>query len=401
MNIFSALGSFIKKNTSVSLALPLAVSLAWGSAAAVSAEVSGWESIACPDTKGGLVMCPKLLGLNKPFLAWGWTHKESKMEKPEFTFSRWQGDSWAVPRAPFFGKDIGNVRRVASAKAKHSVGIIYQRSQPEKEEALDVIYAISGDRGWSFSKPGVADSFVHEETVGTDVDIAGVGGKRPTFCFGWLAEARMVKAGILDPSYKGDRPRSNNLGHYGRGCERIELAGENEGGFVSVWNEGGSLHSARIKPLVGTAEESQMVETGKAGLNFDLTDYEGRNPMLVFDLAKAKKGKPSRRNVKTWKDGAWTDVAALPPAKGDFPQYARLQACQDEHNVLHVLSLSKDGETIYYSKLDNGKFTEPEKAMALKPMIGTTGFDLTYCDGYLYAVAAQGPYMQAVRKQVK
>ncbi|MBQ7529531.1 hypothetical protein IJT10_06475, partial [bacterium] len=342
----------------------------------VEAAEAIWEQTEVPDTRGGLVVDPCLLSFNRLQSFFGWSSNKSVIKQPEFSFSVFEGEKdWTEIKAPFFGGNFAGVRKVAACKAKYSVGVIFQHNIVEQgPTAFEIMYTYSTDKGWSFSKPAVCDSYVADSSQGSDVEIAGVGGRKPAFCFGWIAENNMVKAALFDPAFKGDRPRACNLGRHATGCERIELAGEEKGGFVSVWNDGSGLESSYIKPLIGTNTEPVKIDKGRLGLNFSLCDNNGRNAMLVYDLPRLRKGENTRRQVRRWQDGQWQAVEAKAPAKGEAPLGACLESCQDQDGNLYVASLSKDGQSIYYSSLKDGRFSEPEVAMKLKPLIGCTGF---------------------------
>lgn len=362
---------------------------------------AAWEVMPTPETNGELALEPQLLGLSKPYLGWGWTNTSSKMVEPEFAFSFLEGSSWTRPRAPFFGSNVGNLRRMAVAVAKYTVGVIYQRNTEQSHDSFEILYSMSGDKGWSYTTPKVCDSYVHEDTRGTDVAIAGVGGRKPTFCYGWLAEERQVRLAILDPNFRGDRPRANNVGRYGRGCERVELAGEEHNGFVGVWNEGQRLMSAYITPLVGEAKESQQIVSGKIGQNFSLSDSGGRHPVLVYDLPRSPKN-GTRRQVMTWNDkGEWEKIEAAPPLGGDFRLPLTISSCQDKDKNLYLASVSRNGESVHFTALRNGRFTVPELCMNLKPLLGVTGVSIACCGDYVFIAASQGPYMQVVRRSLK
>lgn len=365
------------------------------------AASSAWQHLDVPDTGGGLVVDPRLLAYKRLQVFFGWSNNNSVVKAPEFSFSVFEsGNKWTTINAPFFGANLAGVRKVAAATAKYSVGVLFLHNIVEQSEnAFEVMYSYSGDSGWSFSKPAVCDSFVLSGAGGgSDIDIAGVGGRKPSLCFGWTAENNMVKAAIFDPQYRGDRPRACNLGRQGVGCDKVELAGENKGGFVTVWNDGQSLLSSYIRPLIGTNENSVNIVRGKFGLNFSLCDNSGKNPLLVYDLPRLSKNDKSRRQVRRWEDGAWQVVPAAPPSAGEAPIGAALEACQDKDGNLHVASLSRDGESIIYSCLKDGKFSNPETAIKLKPMIGCTGFSIAVQDKYVYIFASQGPSNQFVRR---
>ncbi|MGM9999274.1 MAG: hypothetical protein ACI38Q_07820 [Candidatus Bruticola sp.] len=365
------------------------------------AASSPWQQLYAPNTGGGLVIDPQLLAYKRLQVFFGWSNNNSAVKAPEFSFSVFEsGDKWTTINAPFFGSNLAGVRKVAAASAKYSVGILFMHNIVEQSEnAFEVMYSYSGDNGWSFSKPAVCDSFVLSGGGGgSDIDIAGVGGRKPSLCFGWTAENNMVKAALFDPQYRGDRPRACNLGHQGINCDKIELAGESKGGFVAVWNDGQNLLSSYIRPLVGSNEDSIKAAKGKFGLNFSLCDNFGKDPLLVYDLPRLGKNDKCRRQVRRWDNGAWQVVAAAPPAAGEAPIGSTLESCQDKDGNLYVASLSRDGESILYSRLKDGKFSDPEVAVKLKPIIGCTGFSIAVLDKYVYIFASQGPSNQFVRR---
>lgn len=365
----------------------------------------GWQALVPPDTGGGLILSPCMIGAgsSKPFLAWAGTGNgtSASYTLPEFTFSVWQGKEWTPPKAPFFGNFINNVRCVAVGMARYNVGAVYMRNTEQSKTTFEVLFTASGDKGWSFTKPAVADSFNHEDAGGTAVAMAGVGGVKPMFMMGWLSEAHTVKTAIWNPAEKLDRPRAENVGKYGSGCERLQLCGENKNGFLAAWNDGRNLMTAYMSPLVGTNEGSNSLINAKIGYNFALTDYRGKDPKLVFELPKLRKGEGARRQVYVWKDKQWERIPAAPPSKGEKPCPARLEACQDEQGNIHVASLTKSGEQVLYSCLRDGRFSEPEVVMDLRQVLGVTGLDIAYSDNYVYVTASQGPYMHISRRRIK
>ncbi len=369
--------------------------------APVAAE-TGWETMVPPNTGGGLVLSPHIIdsGSGKPFMVWAGTGVDASFKQPEFTFSVLRGNEWNEPKAPFFGNMVGNVRCISACLAKYTVGTIFMRNAEDDKNSFEVLYTISSDRGWSFSKPAVADSFHHEDTAGTAVACAGVGGKKPMFSFGWLAESRAVKVSLWNPSERMDRPRAETVGRYGRGYERLGIAGEAKGGFVIAWNDGTKLMSKYLKPLVGSGDDATPLIEAKVGNNFDLTDYRGHNPKLVVELSKLRKADGARRQVWAWEDGAWKRIPAAAPPKGEKPTPSRLEACQDEKGDIFVATLPRSGDSILYSRLLDGKFTDAEVAMELKPVIGVTGFDIARVEDYVYITVCQGPYLNVVRRKV-
>lgn len=380
------------------LALALAATL---TLAAPTLAEGAWEPVPMPETGSGLVLSPQLEGgSGRLQMSWAWTNEGSKIKEPEFTFSSFDGSGWTRPKAPYFGDNIGRVRRLAMASARQAVGVIFQRTLDQDDRAFEVLYAGSVDGGWSYTKPSVADSFVHEESTGTAVAMAGIGGRRPTFGLAWLTEARFVRAGVLDPNNNSDRPRANNLGTYGSKSQRVEIAGDGDG-FVVVWSEGSNLKSARLKPIVGDPEETQTVSPGVVEMNFAMTDWRGKRPVLVFETAQTPRAGGPRRQVMRWADKKWQKVDVAPPASGEPEFPATLAAAQDEDGNLHVVSLPRTGERLVYSRTSGGRWTEPETVMTLNPNMGVTGFDLAILDGRLYVVGSQGIQAQMVSRKIE
>lgn len=379
------------------LALALTLGLTWTAAAETR-----WEAVPAPETNGGLVLAPRLeSGAGRLQMAWGWTNPSSKILDPEFTYSSFNGSAWTRPKAPYFGDNLGRLRKLDMARARQAVGVIYQRTLDQDDRAFEVLYAVSGDGGWSYSRPAVADSYVHEESVGTAVAMAGIGGRRPTFALGWLTEGRAVRVGVLDPNNNSDRPRASTLGTHGSRSERLELAGDDEGGFIAVWSDGRKLESCRLRPIVGTPEASETVFSGSVGRNFVLTDWQGKRPTLVFEADRAPTGGGPRRQVMRWADRRWQSVDLAAPPQGEAEAPSTLEAVQDEDGEIHVLALPRAGDQVLYSRTLKGRWTEPESVFSLNPRLGVTGFDLAVLKDNVFAVVAQGPHLQVARRTLK
>lgn len=380
----------------------MALALVASMALALPAMSEGaWEALPNPDTAGGLVLSPRIKAVSGRLqMVWGWTNEAVKIKEPEFTFASFDGSNWTKPRPPYFGENFGRVRRLAMAQARQVVGAIFQRTMDQDDNAFEIRYALSGDGGWSYSAPATADSFVHEGTTGTAVAMAGIGGRKPTFALAWLTEAKFVRAGVLDPLNNSDRPRANNLGNYATGSERVEISGEDDGGFVTVWSDGQSVKSARLKPLIGDPEESVTVARGKVGTNFALTDWKGKRPILVFESGTPPADGGSRRQVVAWKDRGWKKVNVAPPAGGEPPFPETMQAVQDEDGNLYVATLDRGMDAISYQTSRGGKWSAPEVAIDLDDDLTCTGFDIAVHDGSVYVVASQGPHLHFVRRKI-
>jgi len=381
--------------------LALVLALGWLAGGAASSE-GAWEALPAPETSGGLVLAPCLeSGAGRLQMAWGWTNPSTRIKEPEFTYATFNGATWTRPKAPYFGDNIGRLRRLGMARARQAVGVIFQRTLDQDDDAFEIRFAVSADGGWSFSAPAVADSFVAEGSAGTAVAMAGIGGRRPTFALGWIAEGRAVRVGVLDASSNSDRPRANNLGLHGTRSERVEIAGDDEGGFVAAWSDGPSLKSTRLTPIVGQAQDAQTAWAGSVGRNFALTDWKGRRPLLVFEPDRTPTGQGPRLQIQRWADRQWQKVEVASPAAGEIEPSATLEAVQDENGELHVIRLPRGGDSLLYSRTRNGRWTDPERVMALNSTLGVTGFDVSLLKEHLYVVASQGTSVQVARRQVQ
>lgn len=363
----------------------------------------GWQTLEAPQTSGGLVLCPRIsgAGTSNPFMAWGGTGSDTKFKQPEFTFAVLRGDTWSDTKSPFFGNMMGNVRCLELSMARYVLGAIFMRNTEQSKTTFEVLFAGSNDKGWSFSTPTVVDSFVHEDAGGTAVTVAGVGGVKPMFMLGWLSEAKQVKAAIWNPAEKADRPRAEILGHYGRGYEHMQMAGVEGGDFIAAWYDGRNLMTAAMCKLVGEVTKTEAVVSAKIGYNFALTDYRGKNPILVYELPKVRKSEGARRQLYAWHKDAWTRIPVAAPPNGERPCPSRLAACQDEDGNVHVATVPKSGDQVLYNRVVDGKFTEPEVALRLKKVLGLTGFDIAVVDNYVYVTASQGPHLYITRRKVK
>ncbi len=381
--------------------LVLVLALGWLAGGPASSK-GEWEALGVPDTAGGLVLAPCLeSGAGRLQMAWGGTNEASKIREPEFTYATFNGSAWTRPKAPYFGDNIGRLRRLAMARARQSVGVIFQRTLDQDDDAFEIRYAVSADGGWSFSSAAVADSFVAEGSGGTAVAMAGIGGRRPTFALGWIAEGRAVRVGVLDASRNSDRPRANNLGTHGSRSERIEIAGDDEGGFVTAWSDGSSLKSTRLTPIIGQAQDAQTAYAGSVGRNFALTDWKGQRPLLVFEADRNPSGGGPRLQVRRWADRQWHRVEAAAPAAGEPEPSLTLEALQDEGGDMHVVSLPRGGDRLVYSRTLKGRWTNPETVMDLNSTLGVTGLDVSLLKDHLYVVASQGTAVQVARRPVQ
>ena len=137
---------------------------------------SAWSELPRPggESNKGLFLDPSLLNMGSRFhLVWSGTNQD--IRHPEVFHSSLDGGDkeWKDPRAPFFGQNKGRVRKLALGKTRNLVGLLFQRTLTQGNDAYEVLLSISSDDGWSWSTTIEIDSYVADKTGGTAVAIAG------------------------------------------------------------------------------------------------------------------------------------------------------------------------------------------------------------------------------------
>ena len=110
-----------------------------------------WTELPRPNTGKGLFMEPRLLAMgSRVHMVWSGTTDE--IETPEIFHSHISGGDkeWNDPRAPFFGKNKGRVRKIALGKTRNLVGLLFQRTLRQGNDAYEVLLAVSADQASHF-----------------------------------------------------------------------------------------------------------------------------------------------------------------------------------------------------------------------------------------------------------
>ena len=158
-----------------SLALALLLNTALTSPVKAEEQpASAWQELSRPGEAKGLFMEPRLLGAgSRVHLVWIGTNEQ--ISKPEVFHTSISGGAtaWAAPRAPFFGSNKSRVRRVGIGRSRNLLGLIFQRTLTQGNDAYEVLMSFSGDHGWSWGKPIELDSFVSDVSGGTTVAVEG------------------------------------------------------------------------------------------------------------------------------------------------------------------------------------------------------------------------------------
>ena len=163
--------------------LALSLGPALGQAEEESRLHPSWTELPRPNTGKGLFMEPRLLAMgSRVHMIWSGTTDD--IGTPEIFHTHIDGGDtqWNDPRAPFFGKNKGRVRKIALGKTRNLMGLLFQRTLRQGNDAYEVLLAVSSDQGWSWSNTVEIDSYNAEKTGGTAVAIEGrQGSNRPEF----------------------------------------------------------------------------------------------------------------------------------------------------------------------------------------------------------------------------
>ena len=350
-----------------------------------------WEEIPRPKLKKGLMVSPKLCAVRSRIHLF-WAGTSAKIRRPElFHVSMSDGDS-SLPeaRAPFFGAALSRVRKIAVGNARHMIGVLFQRQISQSSGAYDLLMTISNDHGWSFSRPYVIDSYVYGESGGSWVSIDGrEGTNRPEFCGAWVAEGGQVKVATLDIA-SSNRPRSQKVGRHDPGERKVEVASLGRQGFTAVWSEGGGLKTARIKPLVGGAEDAFSVLKGNYGDFFTLAgSHRGPASLVAGDSSALK-------SMLT-KGTKWNEVDLDSPQLPSGKLEARSDL--DSKKNVHMLVYTGDASPkMYYTHQTKEGWSTPELVFELSAGLPCTGFDIGATKKHVYAIAAQGHLVYLARR---
>lgn len=342
-----------------------------------------WESFPKPEGATGLIINPRLVSLkDRITLFWAGTNKDAL--SPEVMYcSAGDGDNaWNKSRAPFFGNDMGRVRRLAAATSRDAMAVIFQRETTQGNGAVEILLSVSYDSGYSFGTPFVLDSYVLGKEGGSYVSCAARQGKqRPEFAALWVAEGGVVRACNIDPR-SGFRPRAVVVGEVETIRSKAEVVGAGPDGFYALWPQTKALKQARIHPLTGTIDPAATLTTGDIQRNFCGASYY-RGPGII-----ASASEPG-----DFKLFAAQDEKLSPAGASKFPVNGRKldsRACLEQEKHLH-LAIVEGGSTpkLYYTTNRSGSWSQPEVVATLQADVDITGFDIALSGESVWMVVAQ------------
>jgi hypothetical protein len=360
------------------------------------AQNNGWEELPRPNVGKGLMMEPRLLGFgSRLHLVWIGTNET--VSKPEVFHTSLSGGSkeWTNPRAPFFGMNKGRVRRVGIGKARNLLGLIFQRTLSQGNDAYEVLLSLSGDHGWAWGKPIELDSYVAEVSGGTSVAIEGrEGPNRTEFTMAWTRDFGNLRVANMDMR-ASIRPEGTVVGQVANGARKAEVGSLGKEGFSVVFNNGQGLAAAHARALVGKVEEGVTFLRGRFGLFFTVASRPyGPSRMAVGDASTIL--------AFSTKETGWVNddqIGILPFSSSGVAAESDLDPQQDLHVVMLVPSSGKGGSEVWYIGQDDKKWGKAELVCTLRPDLDVRGFDIGVTDDYIFVAASQGFECHYFRKK--
>lgn len=374
--------------------LLLGLCLALCLSSAQAQDPVGWEEIPRPNVGKGLFMDPNLLGFgSRIHLVWVGTTEN--VSKPEVFHTSLSGGSkdWTNPRAPFFGMNKSRVRRVGIGRARNLLGLIFQRTLTQGNDAYEVLMALSGDHGWSWGMPIELDSYVAEVAGGTAVAIEGrEGPNRTEFTMAWSRDFGNVRVANSDIR-SSLRPEGVLVGQHADGLMKADVGSLGKAGFSVVFNTGSGLATAHARALVGKVEEAVTFLRGRFGLFFTVASRPyGPSRLAVGDGSTIM---AFSSNETSWKND--DQVGILPfPSSG-----VMAESDMDDDQDLHVAMLvpTNSGFDVWYIGQEKKVWGKAEQVMSFPGNVEMRGFDIGVSDNYILIVASQGFEAKFVRKK--
>lgn len=355
-----------------------------------------WTELPRPNTGKGLFMEPRLLAMgSRVHMVWSGTTDE--IETPEIFHSHISGGDkeWNDPRAPFFGKNKGRVRKIALGKTRNLVGLLFQRTLRQGNDAYEVLLAVSADQGWSWSNTVEIDSYNAEKTGGTAVSIEGrQGSNRPEFALSWIREYGNVRAANFDIS-SSLRPQGVLVGQAANGSDRTDVGTLGRKGFTVVFNNGSGLATAYVKGLIGKIEEGVTFLRGRYNNCFSVASRPYGPSRLAVGVGDGLEAYTS--NDISWKSD--NQSVKLPFATSNVT----MESDMDEDKNLHVAMIRpvKGAFELWYVGQKKGKWGQPEMVHSFKDNLEIRGFDIAATDDRVFTVVSQGFYAKFFRKDLK
>lgn len=360
------------------------------------AKEGPWSELQRPGEPKGLFMEPALTSQgSRIHMVWSGTN--SQIRSPEmFHTSISDGDKeWKSPRAPFFGKNKGRVRKLAIGKTRHLLGVVFQRTLAQSNEAYEVLLSISSDHGWSWSNTIEIDSYGSDKSGGTVVAVEGREGlNRPEFALAWAREYGNIRAANFDIK-SSLRPEGTLIGEHVSSAEKIEIGALGKEGFSVLFNGGSALSAAHVRALVGKIEEAEPVIRGRFGNTFAV----GSRPYGPSRLAVISRDKLETltSDLTEWKRDK-DEPTTLPFHGDDIVVKADIDGKQNLH--LAMVRPVSGGFELWYIGQNKHVWQEPELIHTFGDRVDMRGFDIAATDRQLVVVASQGFDVKFFRRKI-
>lgn len=366
-----------------------------GTAALAEEPASGWSEVPRPIEKA-LFLEPRLLiSGSRVHLIWSGTSPE--ISKPELfhTYHSHGDNEWKNTKAPFFGKNKANVRKVAIGQTRNLVAILFQRSLRQSNEAYEVLLSISSDQGWSWSNTVEIDSYNTEKTGGTGLSIEGrQGSNRPEFAMAWYREYGNLRAANFD-FQSTVRPQGVLVGQRSGSLDKVEVGALGKEGFSAVFNNGTGLATAFIKGLVGRIDEGTTFLRGRFANSFSVASRPYGPSRLAVGTGDTVEAFTS--NEMSWKNDEQTGQLPF-SAEGTF-----MESDLDPDQNLHIVLIRPSGGNfeVWYMGQEKKQWKSPELVTTLHGKDEMRGFDIAASDRYVYIAVSQGFEGKILRKKLK
>lgn len=360
------------------------------------ASSSAWSELPRPDVGKGLMMEPHLLGFgSRIHLVWIGTTGD--VPKPEVFHTSISGGSteWTNPRAPYFGLNKGRVRRIAIGRARSLIGIFFQRTLTQGNDAYECLLSISSDQGWGWSKPQEIDSFVSDRSGGTWVDIDGrQAPNRTDFALAWSRDFNNLRFASMDIT-SSLRPEGVVVGQHDGDAMKCDIGSLGKDGFSLVYNNGVGLATAHAKALNGKVEEGTTFLKGRYGMFFSVASRTyGGSRMVVGDNNKIM---AFTANGESWKND---DQNGVLPFSASGVEVA--SDTDDDKNLHVVMVVPKDqGYELWYIGQKDMVWGEAERIAVSTEDLEMRGFDIGVTDDYIFVAASQGFDAKYYRRKLK
>lgn len=316
-----------------------------------------------------------------------WSGTNSQIRHPEvFHSSIADGDDeWKNPRAPFFGKNKGRVRKVALGKTRNLMALVFQRNLTQGNDAYEVLLSLSGDQGWSWSGTVEIDNFVSDITGGTDVAVEGrQGTNRPEFVIAWSREFGNVRTANFDIK-STVRPEGTVIGVHDPDAMKVEVGALGKEGFVSVFNNGSGLSTAHVKALIGQVGEGSNFLRGRFGKCFGIASAPFGPSRLAVGSGQSVEAFTSEGNG--WKKDD-DQIGSLPFDAGN----ASMEVDMDDDKNLHAVIVKPvaDSFQLWYIGQTKKKWGQPELIKTFPDKVDVRGFDIAATKGSVVVAFSQG-----------